>query len=715
MQLNVSIAQLKLQELYEPLRVVIENRTYFSEIMQECGEDGMLTVQGAADTIDQLLNTLQQHEGSFNAAIDMSSCSSISPILRRLTYGATCATASQDLSWAFATLFVLTIAGLIIITLRSALYSTVIRGRRQKRREKEWEDYKVFMSRYYDVTHWKIDPASSMTPEKLYATVSDDGTSGYIKNDEDNNEQLTLEEMNEMEAYGSSPAYSDDSTASYCSNNAQIQKSSILKRTQFFDNDYISDDASSLAPTIEFYDEHDPDGKSTATFVNLTAPDVAILHESKLDDDDDSYDSTYSTDSEEDDDHMGMSVASSVASSFVRRFLLSRSVKKERFQTIDRMLSTTSFSPATPSSAFNGATVAVQKYFKNNKKRELYRRNYDLQTNQSTYEECITPRHGSVISSSSSCSMSICDMPTNSPSSILSVTPNENDRSRFSIKSNRSKITHHSNNDNMYVSGKGKRDDPLSLGAQKNVVKSSLLAPAVDISTMTPNPKFAPACNVNLFNYDLDGDDEDDETDYNKDYVNGIKYQIKQPLSLVGGNNTQSHLLCTQPATSVLKAFTSNSFGLNMTSNPYLQKQDDQKQPNPINYMTRSNAHGVSRSSKVPSSYYTNVIEKQNDTNKHADSVIQSNPTQRSSKGPSSYYTNVIEKNNHVNKYASSGIQSNQTQVYEKYKKSLSASSKPWRDVSTLQDTQRNHQSESFESTPKAPAKSMNSLKRTNY
>ena len=50
----------------------------------------------------------------------------------------------------------MTIISLIVLSTRAAFFNPVIRGRRGKRREKEFEDYKLYMSKFYDTSNWEM-------------------------------------------------------------------------------------------------------------------------------------------------------------------------------------------------------------------------------------------------------------------------------------------------------------------------------------------------------------------------------------------------------------------------------------------------------------------------------------------------------------------------------------------------------------------------------
>lgn len=75
----------------------------------------------------------------------------------------------------------MTTLGLIVVSLRAAFYNPVIRGRRGKRREKEFEDYKQYMSKYYDTTDWELQWIPEIAAEKKEKTEWDtESTSEYF-------------------------------------------------------------------------------------------------------------------------------------------------------------------------------------------------------------------------------------------------------------------------------------------------------------------------------------------------------------------------------------------------------------------------------------------------------------------------------------------------------------------------------------------------------
>lgn len=95
--------------------------------------------------------------GSVIAAVQLTECSSVTPILRRLVYGATCKESMQSLTAMFGCSVALMVIVLLLLTTRSALFSPIIRGRRNKRRETEFKEYKKYMSQFYQTKEWNVD------------------------------------------------------------------------------------------------------------------------------------------------------------------------------------------------------------------------------------------------------------------------------------------------------------------------------------------------------------------------------------------------------------------------------------------------------------------------------------------------------------------------------------------------------------------------------
>lgn len=221
------------------------NSNLLPDIVEACGDRKSILVTNA--TLHELETHLSNLKGALSALIELTGCSAINPVFRRLLYGSTCTSSVDGLATMYLTLLSISILGFVIVTTRAAMFNPVIRGRRSKRREKEFTDYKVFMSRFYNTTNWEMDKIPEF------------------------DDPPPVKESNSNDTH---------STSQGSPTNAQCVDD---------DNDCLAS-KDSFAPTISTTD-HGP------VFVNLAAPDVA---EEDIDncDDDDSYDSTYSVDNE---------------------------------------------------------------------------------------------------------------------------------------------------------------------------------------------------------------------------------------------------------------------------------------------------------------------------------------------------------------------------------------------------------------------------------
>lgn len=267
----------------------ILNSRNFTYIVEACGNDNS-TIVAANATLNSLDQIFSDVQGSLTAAIELTGCSSISPVLRRLLFGSACTQSVEGLAWIYSSLLVISVLGFVILSTRAALFNPVIRGRRNKRREKEFDDYREFMSRFYDTSRWELD---------WIPTV-----------DEDAEEIDVAEHLQECDS---------EETPQTTDNSPNIS-----------DDDDAVDTTIGLAPTIS-----KDDG---SIFVNLAAPDN--------EEDDDSYDSTYSVDEGNDDD-----VQSTSSSLFSQLFLRRRIRSQQQHDTSlggdsqqDELLSTMSSS-----------------------------------------------------------------------------------------------------------------------------------------------------------------------------------------------------------------------------------------------------------------------------------------------------------------------------------------------------------------------------------
>ena len=75
----------------------------------------------------------------------------------------------------------MSILGLVVLSTRAAFFNPVIRGRRGKRREKEFADYKQYMSKFYDTSSWDLDWVPEIAEDKKVGEDEEtDSTSGGI-------------------------------------------------------------------------------------------------------------------------------------------------------------------------------------------------------------------------------------------------------------------------------------------------------------------------------------------------------------------------------------------------------------------------------------------------------------------------------------------------------------------------------------------------------
>lgn len=129
-----------------------------------CGADFAPIVS----TTVMLRASLLSIQNDFSSAMRLSSCYSISPILRRVFHGPTCSDTVSGLTWMFSCCLAISILGLTMVSVRAALYNAILRPKRKKRTrrqtEREWNEYKEYMAKFYphDVDKWRFHPS----PEK---------------------------------------------------------------------------------------------------------------------------------------------------------------------------------------------------------------------------------------------------------------------------------------------------------------------------------------------------------------------------------------------------------------------------------------------------------------------------------------------------------------------------------------------------------------------
>jgi hypothetical protein len=125
---------------------------------QECGGD----ISFLPKALKALEKELLVVQSNVKAMVDMSSCHNISPLLRRLTHGSVCKESAHGLTYIWVCSLVICICCFVMLTTRAALYNSVKRRKKRDKKpkrvvEKEFEEYKEFMTDYYDdAPEWKL-------------------------------------------------------------------------------------------------------------------------------------------------------------------------------------------------------------------------------------------------------------------------------------------------------------------------------------------------------------------------------------------------------------------------------------------------------------------------------------------------------------------------------------------------------------------------------
>ena len=124
--------------------------------------------------INDVKSQVDRIKTNIHKLTDTLSCGQISPLLRRVSHGAICVESPYGLTILWSTSFGIGILCFVLLTVRAALYNSVKNKKRRPTKprrivEKEFEEYKDFMGKYYggDTTkEWKIDGVP-LPPTKL--------------------------------------------------------------------------------------------------------------------------------------------------------------------------------------------------------------------------------------------------------------------------------------------------------------------------------------------------------------------------------------------------------------------------------------------------------------------------------------------------------------------------------------------------------------------
>lgn len=129
----------------------IENAT----LTEACGEN----FPELLSTVEDVGSSFRSISGYLGAAIRVTDCARVFPILDEIFHGATCGTTMEGLSGMFGGLLGLTFVVMIMFSTRAALFNPVYKAKKRLRREREFDEYREFMAQFYeDAGEWKIDP-----------------------------------------------------------------------------------------------------------------------------------------------------------------------------------------------------------------------------------------------------------------------------------------------------------------------------------------------------------------------------------------------------------------------------------------------------------------------------------------------------------------------------------------------------------------------------
>lgn len=207
-------------------------------------------------SIHDLKRQVDQIRTSVHKLSDTMSCAQVSPLFRRVSHGAVCVDSPQGLAALWGASFGISILCFVLLTYRAALYNSVKYKKRRPTKprrivEKEFDEYKEFMGKYYGentTKKWKIDgDGVPVAPTKLELEFDEDielkGTfdtaksstdSGDDASDGSENAGIFVRKIGEDDSsYGSSyDSECSDDEKSIDSGNGESTIGSILSQTK---------------------------------------------------------------------------------------------------------------------------------------------------------------------------------------------------------------------------------------------------------------------------------------------------------------------------------------------------------------------------------------------------------------------------------------------------------------------------------------------------
>lgn len=124
-------------------------------------------------SVTKLVDKLDEFEETLETAVNLTDCTNVQPLVRRLINGAPCSESPRGLAWLFGTTASILFVGLVMLSTRAGLYNPVVKPRRIKRREREFQEYKEYMASFYSTGDWKMDPEKKedLEPAQTFDTV----------------------------------------------------------------------------------------------------------------------------------------------------------------------------------------------------------------------------------------------------------------------------------------------------------------------------------------------------------------------------------------------------------------------------------------------------------------------------------------------------------------------------------------------------------------
>ena len=225
-------------------------------LSEQCGID----VSSLPSTLNGLSDQLAIVDGNLLAVIDLTACQHISPIVRRITMGSLCTESVYGLTVIWSCLLSMCILCFVLLTTRAALFNSVkIREtktkserKRKLKQKKEFEEYKLYMAKFYDGTDQWI-----MVPPKKKKAIEIEVGSAIQANP-------TFE--TEPDTPDSEDIYFDDSVS------GQNENTNTSDNEEGFDNDDDDDDDDDSSWSSSDESEEDDDEKSgLSSFFTETA------------------------------------------------------------------------------------------------------------------------------------------------------------------------------------------------------------------------------------------------------------------------------------------------------------------------------------------------------------------------------------------------------------------------------------------------------------